>query len=109
MERYFIELDAADQHLRGRMPKMVEALNEAATAAHVPSGAVSYHPALSPSTKAAIAVDVWHDCMRDFFATDRGVEFMEVRSQRFLLIDGALVLRFKQMNNHLGTQNYPTK
>ena len=61
------------------------------------------------ATRASIIGDGFYQQIAETMGSDLGIKLGDYRRQRYILFDGELVLRFKKLDQHYQSRNYPTQ
>ena len=105
-EPSIMPLEAARPILTSRMQGFTDALNRCQKIWNANYGFAQM--TLDESARAQIINQHWYDYARAIFDGDDGVKFVKNQSQRYVVVDEKVIIRFKLFDRRLGTRNYPT-
>ncbi len=107
MEEHLITLPRAQNLLASKIPSFVSALGM--TMKTWTASPPVFHQLLDESARATVMHRFWYGFVEQNLRQDSDVEFKSSLGQRFLVVSGKVVVRFKLVDRYYLSKNYPTK
>ena len=104
--RYHIDILDAQAILKPRIQQLAYALQKSVHEWN--TGLGGYHTVLDEYGRAVIINQFWYSFSQQLLFSDTGVTYNQVGNGKYIVVDDAVVLRFKHLDQSFKPRNYPT-